>query len=143
MFKNIVVAVDGSDHAEQAVNIACDIARRYDASVHLVHSPQLDTVALAVGAGAYSLKPKPEEVQAAGKQVMDRALAEATANGITAQSVIGNGVPADEVLKCANAVGADLIVAGRRGLGAVSSLVLGSTSLKISHDAECAVLTVR
>jgi len=35
--KRILVAVDGSDHARRAVDLACDIAQKYDAELILVH----------------------------------------------------------------------------------------------------------
>ncbi len=53
------------------------------------------------------------------------------------------GDPADEVLDFARERGADLIVCGSRGLGRMQRLLLGSTSHKISHHAECSCLVVR
>ncbi len=60
-----------------------------------------------------------------------------------ASTTIGAGDPASEVLTVLKNTSADLVVCGRRGLGNVSALVLGSTSAKIAHDADCAVLTVK
>ena len=37
MFNKILVATDGSKHAEQAIRLASDIARLYDAAIHLVN----------------------------------------------------------------------------------------------------------
>ncbi|MDH3450909.1 MAG: universal stress protein [Gammaproteobacteria bacterium] len=37
MFKSILVAIDGSDHARKALGIAADIAGLYDAKLSLVH----------------------------------------------------------------------------------------------------------
>ena len=57
--------------------------------------------------------------------------------------IIGNGAPATETLALADKIGADLIVVGRRGLGRIGRLVLGSTSAKIALEAPCAVLTIK
>lgn len=143
MFENIVVAIDGSEHADRAIEIACSLAKQYDSALHFVHTPEMDTVALAVGAGAFSLQPTADKVTSAGQEVMDLAVAQAAKSGIeTASQIIGNGTPANEAVKAAKATKADLIVAGRRGLGAVASVLMGSTSQRISHEAPCAVLTV-
>ena len=56
---------------------------------------------------------------------------------------LGAGIPAGEVLKAREKYDADLIVCGRRGLGNIAGAVLGSTSSRIAHDADCAVLTVK
>ena len=38
MFKNILVPVDGSDHALHALDVACDLAQKYGATLRLVHA---------------------------------------------------------------------------------------------------------
>lgn len=53
---------------------------------------------------------------------------------------IGN--PADRIVALAKRKNADLIVVGRRGFGQLKSLLMGSTSHKVSLLAECSCLTV-
>lgn len=144
MFTNIVVAVDGSDPAKNAIKIACDIANHYGSKIHLVHTPQVDTMAIAVGASAVAVQATIEQIQDAGRTVIEGAKADVKACGHTpASATLGRGDPAGEVLSVLKTTSADLVVCGRRGLGNLSSLVLGSTSSKIAHDADCAVLTVK
>lgn len=144
MFNTIIVAVDGSRPSKNALRAACDIAEHYKAKLHLVHTPQVDTTALAVGAGAYVIEPTVEQINHAGEKVMTQAKEICAKQGYDpASTYIGSGGPAQEVLEVATAKSADLIVCGRRGLGNLSALILGSTSSKIAHDANCAVLTVK
>lgn len=144
MFKTIVVAIDGSEQAEHALATACDIANKYKAKLHLVHSPELETIAIAVGASAVAIEPSEEKVAAAGKHVMAQAEDRARIQGCTpVECVIGNGDPADEILQLAEKSKADLIVTGRRGLGGVASLLLGSVSHKVSQNAPCTCMTVK
>ncbi|MCP5087965.1 MAG: universal stress protein [Rhodobacteraceae bacterium] len=144
MFKNIVVAVDGSDPSNRAISIACDLAKNYHSDIHLVHTPELDTAVGALGVSAVSFEPTDKQIEEAGKRVMDNAQKQADIAGHPAKSAImGNGTPAQEVLSATKKKNADLIVTGRRGLGNIAALVLGSTSQKIAHDAPCAVLTVK
>ncbi len=144
MFNTIVVAIDGSEQAEHALATACDIAGKYNSRIHLVHSPELETTAIAVGSGAVAIAPDPKKIAEAGKQVMEQATKQAEAQGCTpAECIIGNGDPADEILQQAEKSNADLIVTGRRGLGGLASLLLGSVSHKVSQNAPCTCMTVK
>ena len=147
MFNKIVVGLDGSDHSETALRLACDLAGKYNSALHLVHAPQPDTVAFALGsvAGYHVTTPLPsaEEVKSAADKVIARAESIAAEYGVpVAAHSIEYGEPADQIVDYARKVGADLIVTGRRGLGAVGAFIQGSTSQRIGHLAECAVLSV-
>lgn len=147
MFNKIVIGTDGSDHAERALRLACDIAAKYDSEICLVHTPQPETVAFAMGAVAgyhtVTTMPQEAEVQEAAQKVIDAAKAIAAECGTTVtQFHTERGDPADQIVSKAKEIGADLIVTGRRGLGFVGSLVQGSTTQRIGHEADCAVLTV-
>ena len=65
---------------------------------------------------------------------------EAGAEDIETSVEVGN--PADKIVAYAKSNNADLIVMGRRGLSQIKSLLLGSTSHKVSLHAECNCLTV-
>jgi len=143
MFEKIVVGVDGSDQSISALVTACDIAQKYASKLYLVHSPEVETTGIAVGSGAVEIQPEPDVIAAAGEQVMSAAKAKAEEAGCPpTQCTVGNDSPAAEILKCADDIDADLIVLGRRGLGSITSLLLGSVSQKVSHDAKCACMTV-
>ncbi len=147
MFKKIVVGLDGSETSENALNVACDLARNNSAEIHLVHTPQPQTVAFAMGAiaGYHAVTTMPSEAEV--KEAADKILASGETiarnnNQAIAGTHVTRGDPADEIVACAEECGADLIVTGRRGLGSVSSLIQGSTSQRVSHLAKCACLTV-
>ena len=59
------------------------------------------------------------------------------------EAITASGDPAEEVVEYASKRNADLIVCGRRGLGRVKQLLLGSTSHKIAQLAGCSCLTVK
>ncbi|MFD1159034.1 universal stress protein [Roseovarius aestuarii] len=147
MFRKIVVGLDGSDSSENALRLACDLAQKYGSDMHLVHTPQPQSVAFALGAvagyHAVTTMPSAAEVQEAGEKIISagRAVAEELKQAI-AETHINVGDPAENIVDCAKACGADLIVTGRRGLGSVGSLVQGSTTQRVNHLAECACLSV-
>lgn len=143
MFEHIVVAVDGSEHANNALAVACDLAGKYGSGIHLVHSPQLETLAIAVGSAAVEIKPDADKIAAAGRKVIEEAENIAEAKGCKVlQSVVGSNDPAIDILSTIDAAKADLVVMGRRGLGSVAGLLMGSVSQKVSHGAACTCMTV-
>jgi nucleotide-binding universal stress UspA family protein len=147
MFKKIVVGLDGSETSEKALKIAADLASKYEAELHLVHTPQPSTVAFALGAvsgyHAATTMPSAIDVELAAEKILDLGTKIVESQDHTvAQTRVGHGDPADNIVEYAKENGADLIVTGRRGLGAIGALVMGSTSLRISHNATCACLTV-
>lgn len=147
MFGKIVVGIDGSETSQGALAIACGIAKKYGSELHLVHTPQPQTVAFAMGAVAgyhtVTTMPSAVDVSAATAKVLDAGVQLAKEHGQTITQTYGSiGDPADEITRCAETCGADLIVTGRRGLGSLGGLIQGSTSQRIGHIAKCAYLTV-
>lgn len=147
MFSNIVVGLDGSETSENALRLACDLADKYGSEIHLVHTPQPQTVAFAMGAvagyAAVTTMPSDNEVNEAAEKILNAGKEVAKECGQTVtQAHVKRGNPADEIVAYADDCGADLIVTGRRGLGNVGSLVLGSTTQGVNHKAKCACLSV-
>lgn len=144
MFSKIVVGTDGSEAAVRALKAACDLAKKCDAELSIVHIPRPETVAFALGAVAgyhmVTTMPPEEEVEEAAQKVLD--LAKEAASVPIAHAEVRHGDPGDETVAFAKDMGADLIVTGRRGLGNLAGLVVGSTSQRVTHIAPCAVLTV-
>lgn len=147
MFTKIVIGLDGSETSERAVHLGCDLAEKYDAEIHLVHTPQPETVAYAMGAvsgfHAATTMPSATDVTAAGTKVLDagKAIVAECGQRVT-QTHLQLGDPAHVMVDYAEECGADLIVLGRRGVGALSALVLGSTTQRVNHLAKCACLSV-
>ena len=144
MFKTIIAAVDGSDHATEALKIACDLAEKYSSKLHIVHTPQAVSDTLIVGYAAVPVPPTREEMQKAGREVTGAAESLVQQAGLSEfDSAIIMGDPAHAIVDAAESRDADLIVMGRRGLGSLSGLLVGSTTTKVSQLAPCAVLTVK
>ncbi len=147
MISSIVVGIDGSEAAQRALRMACAIAKNFGASLQIVHTPRDETVIYAAEAiSGFYVGPnaaQQELLREAAEKVGEMARSIADEEGVANAEVhVGHGDPARDVLDRATAVGADLIVTGRRGLGDLGALVLGSTSHQISKHAKCACLTV-
>ncbi len=60
-----------------------------------------------------------------------------------AETKVALGDPTEEIVAFARDCNADLIITGSRGIGKLKSLVLGSTSHKVTQLASCSCLTVK
>lgn len=146
MFKSILVPVDGSEGAKKALDVACQLATQADATLHVLHIPEelSHETTLVWGIGAIAIEASRQEREDIGKQVVDKAAEAARAKGVTqVETVIGQGDPARTIVSEARRRGVEAIVMGSRGLSDLRGLVVGSVSHKVSHVAECTVITVR
>lgn len=144
MFRTILVAIDGSEHSKNALEIACDISSKYNADIHLIHVPEVEATAIAVGPSAVIVQPSDEIIENAGRHIMDKATEQAVHFGCKPSGVkISQGDPAQIILNQASDLNADLLVTGRRGMGKLSGLLMGSVSQKVSQLAPCPCLTVK
>ena len=146
MVGKILVAVDGSDQSAKALELSCDLAEKYQASLHVQHTVEISSHehAMFAGSSGFAFELSDEQVQEAGKPVMDKAAAvikRKNSEGVTTE--IAHGSPATEILRRAKEDNVDMIVMGSRGLSDVGGLLLGSVSHKVSHLAECTCITVR
>ncbi len=79
-----------------------------------------------------------------GDEIVARAAERARHIGVkNVDTKVGDGDYADQILDMADAAGADMIVLGRRGLGRLRKMLLGSVSNKIVNSADVTVVTVR
>lgn len=128
MFFTIVVGIDGSDSAARALASACTLAKAHGGALHIVHAPE----------------PAQGQDRDVGAQIMSDATQQAQAIGVKPDSTtVGKDSPWSEIMTIVELYEADLIVTGRRGLGGVSGLFMGSTSQKIAQLADCPCLTVK
>ena len=136
MFNTIVWATDGSENADRALSVAKTLAREQRASLVVVHIVQ--RFATNEGLAVFA-----DEEKVAAK--LGDVVEELSREGFDCTLKIVNHVgpqPAHEVADVAREVGADLIVVGTRGRGALVGLVLGSVTLRLLHVARCPVLAV-
>ncbi len=175
--QRVLVALDGSDHAAAALDLASELASRFAAELIAVHvvadrplsaaerklaevefhtevARSFDPAALADARddlrvmsdqlAAQALETGRRFRFALGERLLSDAAERARAQAVpNVRTVAREGDPASAILAVAKDAGADLIVMGRRGLGDLAGLLLGSVSHKVTHLAECACLTVR
>ena len=140
MFDNILLAVDGSDHALRAASAAGELVRT-------LNSHMLRIVVSYDPIPPYLGEPNLQ-------QAIDSRLLQANAILEAAVQAVGEvpvdvhtelieGSAAEAIISVAVTRENDLIVMGSRGLGRIAGAVLGSTSQKVVAHAPCPVLIVR
>ena len=87
-------------------------------------------------AGGYSF-------QRAAQEAVERVAEELRSITANVDTIVRSGAPADQIIRAADDLEADLIVVGGRGKGAVEAIVLGSVAYRVLHHAPCPVLVTR
>lgn len=148
MISQILVAVDGSAHADRAVDFAAEMATKFDADLTILNVvPYVSSVPLALGSyaeleGLYA--ESRDVLEEAGDEIVNAAAERARRAGAKdVETRVEFGSPSGAVCEVADAIGADVVVMGRRGLGDFGGLLLGSVTHKVAHSAECTVVTVK
>jgi nucleotide-binding universal stress UspA family protein len=145
MLEKILVAVDGSEYSQKALELACQLTEKFDGSLHILHVPQgaaADRV-MVLGGASVMIHAGHEQIEKAGRTLIEaaRKIAEESLSGKVTTELRG-GDPADEIVKSAEENASDCIVLGSRGLGDFGGLLLGSVSHKVNHSAPCTCITV-
>jgi nucleotide-binding universal stress UspA family protein len=129
----IVVGVDGSPHARRALTWAVQEALLRQGRCLLVHA--FDYSATAAGGGGAA-----GELAGTAQEVLDREAAFARDSGAAVEERLVAEQAADALLDASR--DADLLVVGTRGRGALASVLLGSVSTAVVHQAACPVVVV-
>lgn len=149
MFHHILVPIDGSPHARRALDCAADLASRYEAKVSLLHvitdvarSRIPEDLRNYGDLEKIELNERDMLLQVA-TALMESAKARLLENGLKDATLsIETGNPAATIVQYCQQHDIDLIVMGRRGLGDLGGLLIGSVSHRVGHLADCPCLTV-
>lgn len=142
-FRRILCPVDFSDASRHAVDHAIAIAGWYGShltALHVLQQPFVfePPILFAERGGLKDLPASRELVWLRLNEWMKPA----AAAGVTWDSRVDKGVPAECVLQYGHFLPADLIVIGTHGTSGFEHFVLGSVAEKVLRKAECPVLTV-
>lgn len=150
MTRKILVPVDGSGHAERAVERASELALKLGADLLILHAMQrVGSARVPEGLERYA---EIEHIEITERDVMNKvandivnaAVGRAREHGVAgAAGHVVVGDPAKSIVDFAKANDVALIVMGRRGLGDLQGLLFGSVSHKVLQLADCDCLTVK
>lgn len=139
MIHRILVGLDGSSLAREAVIHAAALARAFDAELVLLRvlKPAHDDLFGPLGALHWKLS------RAEARTALEESAAALTDHGLTVRTALTEGKPAEQIIDFARAHACDLIVLGSHGEGGVSQFQLGSTAHKVAAESGLSIFLVR
>ena len=172
MIKKIMVPVDGSKQSVKAVELASDLASKYDAEIVLLHvllrghmsdglkraldieigkpMNQPDNLVvmpqeiLARVDRAGEIQLTVDELQLVGNYVLSSVAGICKNSGLSKITKrVEEGNTAKVIIEVADEIKPDMIVMGSRGLSNLQGILIGSVSHKVSQLAKCTCVTVR
>ena len=141
MIERVVIATDGSASAKRAVQVAADLATKFEATVHALYV--LDEGDIE-GTPDEVRDDVAEALERAGEDALAFVRETATAAGAAGlETAVREGDPAIEICSYARGVDADVIATGTRGRHGEHSFLLGSVAEAVVRRSSIPVLTVR
>ena len=140
MLSTVAVGTDGSPTASDAVRMAVDVARRYEAKLVLLSAFKDSAGAARSGDDSSSEIDWASSGSARVREILARTEDELRRQGIDCTTRADEGDPAEVLVRLAEESGADLLVIGNKGM---QRRVLGSVPNTVTHKAPCSVLVVK
>ena len=136
--KKILVAIDGSECSQRALQVA--LSEYPQGEFHLVNVQGAISGSAARHVGRRNVEDYHRDE---GMAELAPAIAAAKAAGIQAQPHVVVGEPGETIARFAGQIGADRIVIGSKGRGVIGDMVLGSAVREVLQEARVPVLVVK
>lgn len=140
--RKVLIPMDGSRNAMRALDLVLGQTDQGAVSVHLIYvhfvPPFYENPA------AYRRRDQNRQfVDKCAKAALSPAVRKLARAGIEHRTVVKFGDAAREIARAAARMNCESIVMGSRGMGAIKSLILGSTAIKVIHLATIPVTIVK
>ncbi|MBH0197421.1 MAG: universal stress protein [Nitrospira sp.] len=136
----ILVPIDFSDCALDALEYAALVAQRAQAALTLLHV--LEPVAYGLDF-TFPHIAKQEQIRAELTGQLSNLVSACTSAGVSSDFTISGGLPADSILETARSQSIDMIVMGTHGRRGLSHTLFGSITESVLRRSLCPVLTIR
>ena len=155
MFGNILVPLDGSEHSLGALEIAIQIAKKFDGKITLIHiysvtirpvimpEPTTLTPPMIPAMTPAEVSKAVEATRKAGASILTDGEQKVKAEEVQVETLLKEGHTVQEIVKTAKEGKFDLIVIGGRGISKIRELLLGSVTDGVIHHAPCPVLVIK
>jgi len=139
LIRKILLPVDDSEYAQRNIEFTCELAKKLDAEVTLLH---VVTMPASMVPEAY-VDPKP--FLEAGEKFLDGIKRKVEELGVKASSSIevAYGNPAHTIVEYTKKGEFELVALGARGRSRMRNLILGSVADTVARNAPCPVLIIR
>jgi nucleotide-binding universal stress UspA family protein len=138
MVSKILVPTDGSKAAQEAAKYAVDLAKQLNASVTIISVIDMRSFIgqsmLAAETATHVTEPFEDYLREAAEGYTGEIITWCEKKGVRSKVIITTGHPAEEIVKAAEKVKANLIVMGSHGRSALAAVVLGSVAYAVIHN---------
>jgi nucleotide-binding universal stress UspA family protein len=142
--KYILVPLDGSEHAWQALGHARALGHLFDGELRLLFVPHALDVARGLQLPGQAIAYNLRDARRAAAAYLGDLQEQLTVSGLRARAVISTaGLPARRICRYAAASGVDVIVMSTHGRGGLSRWAYGSVADGVRRGSPCPVLLVR
>jgi nucleotide-binding universal stress UspA family protein len=138
MYERILLPTDGSESADAALDHAMDIARQYDAELHVLH-----VVSAAYAEAGPGHATAVETLESHGQETLAEIAERARDAGVVVATEQRQGQPHRSIVEYAKDADVDLVVMGTHGRTGLQRYLLGSVTEKVVRTCDVPVLTVR
>jgi len=140
--KRILVPTDFSKHAEYALKVAAQIAKKNDGEIFLVHMLELPTSGNDALSTAHEI-PELMLFKNAAVNKLDTIMDADYLDGVKVSKIIQFEMAFDGIVKNGKAHNADLIVMGSHGANGFQEMFIGSNTEKVVRNSEIPVLVIK
>lgn len=142
MFDRILIPTDGSDPVRPAVDMALNLAKTHEATLHVLFIVDQPIAISGAGEGFSGLDNLLDALEKEGRRAIDTVAEQAEESDVEAVTAVRRGNPHDDILTYAAEHDINLIVVGTHGRTGVKRALLGSVTEDIVRHSEIPVLTV-
>ena len=140
--KRILVPTDFSKHAEYALKVAAQIAKKNDGEIFLVHMLELPTSGNDAISTAHEI-PELMLFKNAAINKLDSLMESDFLNGVKISKIIQFEMAFEGIIKNGEAHNADLIVMGSHGANGFQEMFIGSNTEKVVRNSNVPVLVIK
>ena len=146
MFAHLLVALDGSRHAESVIPCALDLAKRVSAQVTLVRILPRSFAEVSEWGAMGRRRPSPEPATSKESLAAERYLYRIAEDhrylGVRINTDVRHGDPAIEILRAAEDLGADTIAIAKQSRRGLDRLLIGDVAGRIVNGTSLPVIVL-
>lgn len=140
--KRILVPTDFSEHAEDALKVAAQIAKKNDSEIILLHMLELPHQSNDAILGGISI-PETMLFMKKANETLDEVASKPYLDGIAVTEVVKMDKPIHGITQISKDYDVDLIVMGSHGSTGIEELLIGSNTEKVVRNSEIPVLVIK
>lgn len=141
--QKVLLPTDFSDYSTAATKYACELARRFDAELHVLHTLETHLASTPTFGMGLALPTHIKESRDAAEKALAGVLDPKWVVDRTVIHAVVEGSPKVEIIRYARKHDIDLIVLSTHGRTGLSHVLMGSVAETVVRSAPCPVLTVR